>query len=194
MTISQTLIDFGIKMCMQEALADVRIGLGYTCVELRDGSAGIAWTPGRDQASSCTHLPKAGTIQDSSEVEILQLLDSDNHLERTIGLATFNALNSRRNQNYSDIEAIARLDIRETDHVVMVGHFAPIIPRIKKTDCTLDVLDLNSAKPGIVDLRSGPDLLAQCDVAIITSTSIINGTIDGLLCNLQKNRAAARCS
>jgi len=190
MTISQTLKDYGEKICRQESLADVRIGLGYICVELHDGVAGIAWTPGREPASSCTHLPIAGTIQDSSELAILQLLDSANHLERAIGLATFNAINSRRNQNYSNIEAIARLDIKETDHVVMVGHFAPLIPRIKKTGCMFDVLDLNAAKPGIVDLRSGPELLARCDVAIITATSIINGTIDDLLGNLQRNRAA----
>jgi len=190
MTIAHTLKEIGEQLCNDETLADVRIGLGYTCVELHDGAAGIAWTPGASAASSCTHLPKAGTIQDSAERDILQLLESDNHLERAIGLATFNAVNSRVARAHCDTEAIAMLDIQPTDHVVMVGHFAPVIPKIKKTGCTLDVLDLNSAKPGIVDLRSGPELLAACDVAIITSTSIINGTIDNLLCHLQKNRAA----
>lgn len=190
MTITQNLKHFGEKMCKEETLADVRIGLGYTCVELKDGAAGIAWTPGRGAASSCTHLPKAGTIQNSSEHDILQLLDSDNHLERAIGLATFNAINSRAERPYRDEEAISLLQIQATDKVVMVGHFAPVIPKIKKTGCCLDVLDLNSAKPGIVDLRSGPELMAECDVAIITSTSIINNTIDKLLGHLQNNRAA----
>jgi uncharacterized protein (DUF4213/DUF364 family) len=190
MTIAQTLKEVGEKMCMDKTLADVRIGLGYTYVELQDGAAGIAWTPDRNTASSCTHLPKAGTIQDTFEHDMLQLLDSDNHLERAIGLATFNAVHSRKEQEYSDVEAIAALNIQATDHVVMVGHFAPVIPKIKKIGCSLEVLDLNTTKPGIVDLRSGPDLLASCDVAIITSTSIINNTIDKLLCCLQKNRAA----
>lgn len=190
MTIAQNLKDFGEKMCKEDTPADLRIGLGYTCIELRDGATGIAWTPGQGAASSCTHLPKAGTIQDSPERDLLQLLTGSNSLERTIGLAAFNAVNSRRKQEYRETEAIALLDIRATDQVVMVGHFAPIIPRIKKTGCCLDVLDLNSTKPGIVDLRSGPDLLAACDVAIITSTSIINGTVDNLLGHLQKSRAA----
>lgn len=190
MTIAQTLQYFGEKMCKEETLADVRIGLGYTCVELKDGAAGIAWTPGRGAASSCTHLPKAGTMQDAFEHDILQLLDSDNYLERAIGLATFNAVNARKTYEYSETEAITLLDIQETDHVVMVGYFGPIIPRVKKTGCCFDILDLDSSKPGIVDLRSGPDLLAKCDVAIITSTSIINGTIDILLDHLQRNRAA----
>jgi uncharacterized protein (DUF4213/DUF364 family) len=190
MTIAQALKEVGARMCVDETLADVRIGLGYTYVELLDGAAGIAWTPDRYAASTCTHLPKAGSIQDTSEHDLLQLLDSDNHLERAIGLATFNAVHSRKRQDYSDTEAIAMLDIRAADHVVMVGHFAPVISKLKRTGCGLDVLDLNTAKPGVVDLRSGPDLLAECDVAIITATSIINGTIDGLLRYLQKNRAA----
>ncbi|SDP64694.1 DUF364 domain-containing protein [Desulforhopalus singaporensis] len=190
MTIAQTIKEIGEKLCKDKKLADVRIGLGYTCVELKDGAAGIAWTPNRNAASSCTHLPKAGSIQDTFEQDILQLLESDNHLERAIGLAAFNAVYSRKEQQYSDAEAISMLNIQAADHVVMVGHFAPVIPRIKKTGCTLDVLDLNSAKPGIVDIRSAPDLLASCDVAIITSTSIINDTIDNLLSHLQRNRAA----
>ncbi|MFV0436117.1 MAG: Rossmann-like domain-containing protein [Desulfopila sp.] len=190
MTVAMNLLEIGEKICMNETLADVRIGLGYTCIELRDGATGIAWTPGADGGSSCTHLSQAGTIQERSERDILGLLASDNSLERALGLAAFNAVNSRQKRQFEDDEAITTLGIQPTDKVVMVGHFGPIIPRLQQTGCTLDVLDLNAAKPGIVDLRRGPDLLAACDVAIITATSIINGTIDGLLSRLTNNRAA----
>lgn len=190
MTIAQNLRKVGEPLCREDHIADIRIGLGYTCVELLDGAAGIAWTPDQGAVSSCTHLPMAGTIQEMSEGKILGLIESGNHLERAIGLAGFNAVNSRIERECNCKEAVAALGIEAADHVVMVGHFAPVIPRLKKTGCSLDILDLNHAKPDIVDLRSGPELLGRCDVAIITSTSIINNTIDDLLGQLQNNRAA----
>lgn len=190
MSIAANLVTYGQQYCMNEKLVEVRIGLGYTYVELFDGTAGVAWTPHQTQASSCTHLRRAGSLHEADEQEALELLKGESNLERAVGLATFNAVNSRVEYEINDNEAISRLDITSTDHVVMVGHFAPVVPRIQKTGCRLDVLDLNPEKPGIIDLRTGPEILAQCDVAIITSTSIINNTVDDLLNNLKKNRAA----
>lgn len=190
MSVSEKLQKVGEQLCDDVPLADVRIGLGYTYVELQDGKAGIAWTPGRDGAASCTHLPRAGKLQECSESEALGFLAGEGHLERAIGLATFNAVNSRVKREVDEMEAIARLEIQPADRVVMVGHFAPLIARIKKSGCQLDVLELNTNKPALVDLRDDHEILAECDVAIITSTSIINNTVEGLLRHLQQCRAA----
>lgn len=190
MSITDNLLTYGQQHCFNETLSEVRIGLGYTYVELFDGAAGVAWTPDRHLAASCTHLKRAGTLHEALEEEALELLKSGSILERAVGLATFNAVNSRLKYEVNDKEAISGLKLSSTDHVVMVGHFAPVIPRILKTGCRLDVLDLNPAKPGIIDLASGPKLLEQCDVAVITSTSIINSSADELLAHLHRNRAA----
>lgn len=190
MSVSEKLQKAGEQQCTDAPLADVRIGLGYTYVELQDGKAGIAWTPNRDGAASCTHLPKAGKLQECSESDALHFLTGEGHLERAIGLATFNALNSRVKRVVDEMEAIARLEIQADDRVVMVGHFAPLVPRIQKSGCQFDVLELNTDKPALVDLRDDHAILAECDVAIITSTSIINNTVEGLLGRLQKCRAA----
>ena len=123
MSITADLIRFGSQYCLNETLADVRIGLGYTYVELLDGAAGVAWTPDKNPLSSCTHLKRAGYLHEMSEQEALELLDGTSHLERAVGLAAFNAVNSRVVREYSDVETISSLGIRPTDHVVMVGHF-----------------------------------------------------------------------
>ena len=190
MSIATELIAFGKDNCRADELADIRIGLGYICVELGDGAAGVAWTPGLNPASSCTHLKRAGSLHEIGEQQALELLDEEAHLARALGLAVFNAINSRVEREANDAEAISRLDIRESDHVVMVGHFAPVVPRIRKTGCRLDIIDLNPEKLSTIDNQSGPEMLAMCDVAIITSTSIINNTVDELLGSLQRNRAA----
>lgn len=190
MSITANLMSFGQQHCFKEVLAEVRIGLGYTYVELFDGAAGVAWTPNRHPAASCTHLKSAGSLHEAFENQALELLASKSVLERAVGLATFNAVNSRLKYEYNETEAVSGLALSSADHVVMVGHFAPLIPRIQKTGCRLNIMDLNPEKPGIIDLASGPKLLEQCDVAVITSTSIINNTVDELLGHLQRNRAA----
>lgn len=190
MSITAELIILGQQYCLNETITEVRIGLGYTYVELSDGAAGIAWTPDRNPISSCTHLKRAGDLHEANEQEVLELLDGESNLERAVGLAAFNAVNSRVEREFNNAEAVSRLDINSTDHVVMVGHFAPVVSKIQKTGCRLDVLDLTPEKSGIIDLRTDPEILAQCDVAIITATSIINNTVDELLGKLRRNRTA----
>ena len=190
MTLAKELIKFAEPLYKDLTIKDVRIGLGYTCVELSDSSVGLAWTPGKNHSASCTHLNRAGSLLSLHAQELLLWLESDAHLERAIGLAVFNALNSRVNRKFIDLEAISQLGIKSSDHVVMVGYFAPLISRIKETSCKLEIVELDSKKPGVIDLRKGHIALSQCDVAIITSTSIINNSVDDLLSSLQKNRSA----
>jgi len=193
MNIAEKLIGFAEPLCGDSTISDVRIGLGYSCVELNNGSMGVAWTPSRSPTGSCTHLSHAGSLLGLAAKESLSWLNSDTMLERAIGLATFNALNSKVNRNLLDEEAVSLLKLQAGEHVVMVGHFAPIVQRIEKTGCRLEVIELDPDKPGnlgILNTQQDFSALAQCDVAIITATSIINKTIDALLAAMQNSRAA----
>jgi uncharacterized protein (DUF4213/DUF364 family) len=190
MNIAENLIETARPLGTERAIADVRLGLGYTLVEINDGSAGLAWTPDKRQSSSCTHLSRAGSLVGMEAGELLTWLKSDNFLERAIGLATFNALNSTVERNLLPDESISLLKLQATDHVVMVGYFAPLIAKIKATGCTLTIMELDGEMPGVIAVGPGMTALATCDVAIITSTSIINNTVDGLLARLTGARAA----
>ena len=94
MNIAEKLIETARPLSTGCTITDVRLGLGYTLVEINDGSAGVAWTPDKKQSSSCTHLSRAGSLVGMAAGELLTWLKSDNFLERAIGLATFNAINS----------------------------------------------------------------------------------------------------
>ena len=191
MNIAERLIEFAKPLCIGQTCQDIRIGLGYICVQLTDGSMGIAWTPNKQHSGSCTHLRQAGSLLNLNALEILSWLNSENMLERALGLATFNAINSKLKRNTVADEAISLLNLKENDYVVMIGHFAPIIPKIREIGCRLEIIDLDSGKLGIIN-NTKQDLtaLADCDVAIITATSIINNTADDLLAALKRNRAA----
>jgi len=92
LTVQKRLVDLLLPLAEHSTVQDVRIGLGYSAVELDTGCAGVAWTP-KDAASSCTHLGVAGTLAGSPTREILlMLVDPTSALARAVGLAAANAL------------------------------------------------------------------------------------------------------
>lgn len=187
--ITATLIPLAMPLQDGATVADVRIGLGYTLVELSDGRAGLAWTP-QGGAASCTHLPRAGRLLGEDATTLLSWLAASGDLERAVGLATFNALNQRVDRGGLEEDAVDLLQLRPSDKVVMVGHFAPLLGKIRKSGCQLTVVEMRGGIPGTVDRDRGMSELRQCDVAIITSTSIINGTVSSLLAALGSCRSA----
>ena len=170
---------------------DVRIGLGYTGVKLESGHAGVAWTP-RSEASSCTHFRGAGTLAGQPVTNLLRfLVDANTPLVRAIGLAAANAmLAALPRPATSRDEVISTLNISPSDQVAMVGYFGPIVADLRKIGCRLDVVELNPRPGETITPDQGREALAHCDVAILTGTSMINGTCDGLLASLGRPRAA----
>jgi uncharacterized protein len=196
-TIQKRIIDFLLPFSKRIQAADVRIGLGYTSVRLDNGNIGLAWTAS-NESESCTHMQKAGTLAGRPAEELLAMLGgrrslltgSDNPLERSIGLAAANAIASGLPRPDAIKEEVLDLiDVKGSDHVVMVGFFGPLMPVLKKTGCRLDVLELRDDRPGTISPEEGREPLATCTVAIITATSIVTGTLDGLLAGLGNPRA-----
>ena len=190
-TIQQKIINSVRPVSKSLGIADVRIGLGYTSVRLDNGSTGLAWT-GQARAGCCTHEQKAGTLGGSPSGELLEMLASPhNALARSIGLATANALAAGIPRPESTtVDVLDLIKVQESDHVAMVGFFGPLLPNLRKTGCRLDIIELNSDKPGTMSPEEGRASLASCSIAILTATSIITGTTDELLCGLGNPRAA----
>jgi uncharacterized protein (DUF4213/DUF364 family) len=190
-TIQEKIIGLTTPVSQGLTAADVRIGLAYTSVRLDNGNIGIAWT-GRRHTGDCNHGPKAGTLAGRPAGELLDMLAiADHSLYRTIGLATANALTAGlpRPETVS-VDILDLVGIQASDHVVMVGFFGPLFPRLRRIGCRLDVLELDNDKPGTMSPDEGRSSLAACSVAIITATSIITNTIDELLSDLGNIRAA----
>ncbi len=189
-TIQQKIIDF-LKAASQGLVAvDVHVGLGFTSVRLDDGNLGLAWTA-ESRSGSCTHEPKAGTLAGSSAENLLDMLASlNNPLSRSIGLATANAIAAGLPcPETTNVDILQLLNVQASDHVAMVGYFGPLIPTLRSTGCRLDIIELRTDKPGTLSPDEGRVPLSECGVAIITGTSIVTGTMDGLLSNLGNSRA-----
>lgn len=189
-TIQKKIIDYLKPVSEGLRVADVRIGLGYTIVRLDNGNAGLAWTAKHD-SGSCTYEAKAGTLAGSTALELLEVLASDQDaLGRSVGLATANALVAGLPHPESITgDVLGIVNVHAADHVVMVGFFGPLLPKLKRIGCKLDVIELKTDKPDTMSPDEGWAPLASCNVAIITATSIVTGTLDGLLAGLGKPRA-----
>lgn len=191
LTVQKRLIDFLLPHAGHATVSDVRIGLGYTAVKLSSGHGGVAWTP-NPSAPCCTHLESAGTLAGRCVKDLLPMLvDAESALARAVGMAAANALLASLPQRPTiNEEVISSLHITAEDRVAMVGYFCPIIARLRKTGCRLDILELNDRHGDALPAEKAGEVLAACSVAVITGTSLINGTFDGLFAALGEPRAA----
>jgi hypothetical protein len=160
---------------------EIRIGLGYTAVKLDDGSAGLAATLHQEITGCCSLIERAGDLSGCPAHPMSELALSTDVLESAVGLATINAsINKDIKSNTS--APIEALEISEDNIVGMVGYFEPLIEPIQQRCRQLYVFERKPPEREFVR----PDwavnvLLSECDIVIISGTTLLNKTIDHLL-------------
>lgn len=123
-------------------IADLRIGLSYAGVLMDNGAAGLAAVLPDSPPRGCTVLQGAGTFAGSSASDVLQyLVHGKNALHRAMGVAAANALAGSPGKPAEDREATTYFDLKPGENVAMVGLFAPLVERIRKTGAKLTVIE-----------------------------------------------------
>ncbi len=168
-------------------VVDVRLGLRYVGVQLSGGNCGVAYRfPGNAPCDDISFLQDNGITGRSAE-ELLSWLGSENLLQRSIGLATANALITSRDMAVIKGDILSNLELRSDDRIVIVGYFEPLVRQLSDR-FVLKIYEINASPASDVqDSTLAPEGLQRCDVALITGTAIINDTIDELL------QASAEC-
>lgn len=160
-------------------IADLRVGLSYVGVKLDNNAAGLAAVLPDITPRGCTVLPAAGSFAGSPATDLLKyLIDSQNGLHSAIGLATANALIEVPSDKTGDREATTFLNLQPGEKVAMVGLFAPLMERIRATGAILTVIEKNPDRLEILPPAEKQQALKNCNVAIITATTLINGTFE----------------
>lgn len=106
-----------------------------------------------------------------------------------MGLATANALANRpihllgtSCEQRSGGDLLDVLELNPDDHVGMVGCFSPMLDRIRRRVGRLSIFERPPRlRPGLYPEQRAYEMLPTCSVALITATTIVNGTVDGLL-------------
>jgi len=151
-------------------IEEVIIGLGFTMVRLRDGAAGLAYTLREDLEGGCEAFGGAGSLAGRELREVLPWIERDSITASCVGLAAANAVLLPPSECL-DRDLLRILDLRPGERVTMVGRFKPMQPAMEDRGVRLQVIERGDP----------PRALEGCDVAMITATTIINRTLQGLL-------------
>ena len=166
------------------------VGLGYTAAHLTTGQVGVCFsfqaeiTPRSWQAHK-----RAENLAGTSAIELAKMAKSWDLSKGVIGLATMNALSSiaietnRASYCLSRGNVLEDIEFRKDDVVVMVGNIVPLRKGITRRVKKVYVLerDLSRREHGVLPDTANEEIVPKANVAIITGTSLANGTIDRLL-------------
>jgi uncharacterized protein len=174
------------RACLELAgdvrITDVRIGLGYTAVLLESGRLGVAYTFRNDLRGGCKIFRGLRPLSGSPASRVLELFDSQDKVESAVALATANALLNHLPDSPLDGDVLEHVSFRPDDRVGMVGYFAPMVPAIRERAASLIIFEQTERLETEVlpeeEMFTG---LPECQVAIVTATSILNDTIDEIL-------------
>jgi len=179
--ITDALIERALSLSKNRKVADVRAGLGYTCVMLEDGACGLAYTFRNELGDCCGIMNVAGTMIGMDADEMIPWVRAGNRLKAAIGLAAVNAVLNGPEQSRNTGNVMEALEIGPSDTFGMVGNFKPILAVVKQKTDRIFVFERNvSPESGLYPSESIPEHLPKCDVLVITATSIINHTFDDI--------------
>jgi len=173
-------------------IADLRVGLSYVGVRLDNGATGVAAVLPDTTPRGCTVLKEAGTYAGSEAADALQYIArGENALHRSIGLATANALMGPPFDQTEDREATTYFNLQPDEKVAMVGLFSPLVERIRATGAILTVIEKNPERLELLSPIDEQQALKDCDVAIITATTLLNNTFEQTIAALGSPRLVA---
>ncbi len=189
-TIAKKIFSLLAEESRRHIIEEVRIGVCYTGVQTTSGLMGLAATPYFTDGHNCrTFSHKDFPGRNLSDL-LLLLADKATPLERALGLAAANALaNFRVEGDHTD--AIKILNLTSGDRVCMVGMFHPLVKKIRGTGAVLSILERIAGRGGLVEKADQVKALESCTIAIITATTIINGSIESVLGRLSRPRHVA---
>jgi uncharacterized protein (DUF4213/DUF364 family) len=170
---------------------DVRVGLGYTAVALEDGRCGLAYTLHEGEYESCTVIADAGTLAGRKASELISWMKQLDVTACAVGLATANAL-IRIPPAAAESDILDLLPVQPEDAVGMIGYFGPLVGPIRERARKLHVFERKPIPDlGVLPDSAAGDLLPQCQIVVLSATTLLNHTIDALLDSCKAAREIA---
>lgn len=163
-------------------IAQVCMGIGYTAIVTSNQCIGVAYTY-LDLKSGCSMIRDYQDFEGRPARELLALIQDSNPLQRSMALALVNALNTDRARQLPEDGKNAvlfdALDIGSHTKVSMVGLIKPLVAMLKSMGAHVDIID-EFRQLGDTD-RFLNNLSTWADAAVISSTTILNNTLESIL-------------
>jgi len=162
-----------------EKIKEVRIGLHWTAVVSR--YCGLSSTMiGEHCAHEAREEITPVSLTDMTAMELAQYCFSDDISKASLGLAAVNSLNEINESKTVDVNAgELLLKYGQNKNVSVIGHF-PFTDALRKTAKNLWVIEKRAIK-GDYPEDSAEKYLPQSDIIAISSTTLVNHTLQNLL-------------
>ncbi len=177
------------------------IGLFFTGIKLNTGAGGLCFTPIKTIpeavccAGSARAMPSSEKLKNGKVIEFLQEMFNGNPLKRTMGIAAMNALSTmcwkkRAPEAYEvrmGIDALDIITIPDDAYVVVVGAIIPALRVLKQRGKPFGILESDplTLKEDEMKYYAPEEMVREkvpeADLLIITGTTLINDTLEGLL-------------
>jgi uncharacterized protein (DUF4213/DUF364 family) len=184
-------------ICVERAV----IGLFFTGVKLSNGIAGACATPIKTIPeavccpSSAMAMPFPGKLRGRPALDLAKQALSHHGIRRAVGIAAMNALAdtcwrcrpSPEIELRLGIDAFDATEMHPGENVVVVGAFVPFLRELKRRRQSFLVLEQDPATlkpeelPFFRPAEAADAVVPGADVLLITGTTLINNTLEGLL-------------
>ncbi|MBT7074764.1 MAG: DUF364 domain-containing protein [Anaerolineae bacterium] len=156
----------------------VLVGAHWTVVGSRH--CGMAASLRSDHPHGDKQVRDVGRLHEKSARELAELAFSIELMEASIGVAAINSMLEVDESASREINASEVLASRgRGKNVALVGHF-PFIPQLRSAVGQLWVIEQNPREDDY-PAEAAADLIPQADIIAITSSALVNHTLDGLL-------------
>lgn len=179
--------------CFKERAAEITIknltfGLGYTSVTTSNNETGICYTY-FDSKKGCSMISKFKNYESESGLNLLEEIKGKDTILRSGAIALINALNYNNaitlpedSDNSVLMKEVAPV---EGSKVCMAGYFHPIVKMLEERKAIVEIFDISKKIGDEKDFYN--KLEKWADSFILTSTSLINGTAEGILAKTRKD-------
>jgi len=168
----------------------------FCALELEDGSIGLSYVLLGDTLTTLAADTEITALGGGDALAVARWYANGAGARRAVGFAAVNALTRCLFERTGFIpdaaaDSIGLLDPQPGEHIGMIGHFTPLVPRIVNAGARLTVIELD---PAFVDKGEGyrvtldPGELADCGKVLSTSTVLLNDTLDAVLANCRAAR------
>lgn len=160
------------------SIRSILVGSHWTVVCSRN--CGMASTLMDNSPHAHSQVRDVGRLHTKTARELAEYARSDNLLEASIGVAAINSLFEINESKAVEINAVEVLIQHGCGkNVALVGHF-PFIPKLRLAVGQLWVIEQRPVGDEYTT-EDAIDLIPKANVVAITSSSLINHTLDGLL-------------
>lgn len=184
----QSVLKAATPYLQHRKVKDVVIGISLIAVELDNGDVAVSYVLREGLKAGCSIFPYGQNIigQDAADI-VNWIVSGEDDLQKGIGMAVLCA--ASRAQNLEDCQTPGKpfgVTVKDTDTVGMIGFISGVAKIMSSLSKKLYIFDKGISQSGgtkgpVLPMEDQPRLLPKCDIVLASGTTIVNGSIDGIL-------------